>query len=616
MQDQTDSKSAQQSQAQQNDSGYVFKPASIDSLRGMRILIVDDLPTNIILMQAILEHGGFSQQLTATSGDKAIEVLEKHTRGGRCDIDLVLLDIILPGLNGYSICRMMQDHPLWRNIPVIMVTSEAKWREETAQASYDSGATEILFKPVRSNELLPRVIASLHLKNERDQRIRQEKHLQQRLSENALLETRLSYLVSHDDLTGLFNRRRLGQVIELGIVYARYYQRSSALLLIDIDDFSKINEVAGYSYGDHALTTIGRLLRRYSNGNNLIARIGADEFAIFIDNSDITVAQQTAASVLQALAQTDVGLQNIDTVTASIGIVLINHNETRRCSEIIAHAEQACKQARTRGGNQVCLFSKNDPAMPATRQYNYWQPRLRRALDSDAFEYQLQPVLSAGEHNVVAYELLLRIRDNDKLYTPSSFLTVAENAGLMHEIDDLVMRRAGHILSEYPALFTAADLHINLSALALAEQHCHKLLSRLLDEQGFPASRLCIKVNESALGQNPEPVTETIVALAELGCQVIVDHFGADLNACKNIESLPVSKLKIDSCYIHNLANDSLDQTLVRSIIDIAHTLGQTIIAGQIDAQATLSKLESLGIDCVQGKLLGEPCSIDELQQG
>jgi diguanylate cyclase (GGDEF)-like protein len=614
MQDRTDNKSAQlPGQVRQNDHGYVFKPASIDSLRAMRILIVDDLPTNIILMQAILEHGGFSHQLTANTGDKAIELLEKHTHAGRCDIDLVLLDIILPGLNGYSICRMMQNHPLWRNIPVIMVTSEAKWREETAQASYDSGASEILFKPVRSNELLPRVIAALHLKNERDQRIRQEKHLQQRLSENALLETRLSYLVSHDDLTGLFNQRRLGQVVELGIVYARYYQRSSALLLIDIDAFSKINEVAGYSSGDHTLISIARLLRRYSSENNLLARIGADEFAIFIDNTDVASAQKTAASVLQTLAQIDVGHQDINALTASIGIVLINHNETRRCSEIIAHAEQACKQARAQGGNRACLFSKNDPAMPATQQYNYWQPRLRRALDTDTFEYQLQPVVSAGEHGVVAHELLLRIRDSGKLYTPSSFLTVAENAGLMNEIDDWVMRKAAHILAEYPGLFAYTDLHINLSPLALVDQHSHKLLGRLLDDRAFPVSRLCIKVNESALAQNPEPVTKAIVALAELGCQVIVDHFGADLNACKNIESLPVSKLKIDSRYVHNLVNDSLDQTLVRSIIDIAHTLGQPIIAGQVDAQATLSILESFGIDGLQGSLLGEPRSIHDL---
>jgi diguanylate cyclase (GGDEF)-like protein len=614
MQDSFDNQSVPPAGRRQQDEVQPgFKPASFDKLRNMRILIVDDLPTNIILMQAILEHGGFRHQLTANTGDKAIEILEKHTRAGHCDIDLVLLDIILPDQNGYTICRRMQNHPQWQTIPVIMVTSEAKWREETAQASYESGATEILFKPVRSNELLPRVIACLQLKSERDQRIRQEKHLQQRLSENALLETRLSYLVSHDDLTGLFNRRRLEQVIELGIVYARYYQRSSALLLIDIDDFSRINELAGYSSGDQVLCHIARMLRSYSSDNNLVARIGTDEFAVFLDKTDTTLAQDTAESIHRALSDLNIDHVDINKLTASIGITLITNNDTRRCSEIIAHAEQACKQAKTRGGSQSRLFSKHDPSMPAVQQQDYWQPRLQEALDNDTFEYQLQPVITAGTHAVMAQEMLLRIRDKGRLCTPSSFLAAAENTGLMNEIDDQVIRHAASLLAEHPAYFNDKRLHINLSPLALLEQRSYKLLSRLLEERPFMISRLGVKLNESILRDNHEPVAEAITALAETGCQVIIDNFGADLNTCKTIEELPIRMLKIDSCFIQNLSNDSMDQTLVRSIIDIAHTLGRSVIAGQVDVQASLTMLESFGIDFMQGELCGGPRSIEEL---
>lgn len=591
----------------QIEPGFTFRPASIDSLRSMRILIVDDLPTNIILMQAILEHGGFANQITADTGDKAIDLLQKHTRNGHCDIDLVLLDIILPGKNGFSICRQMRDRPEWQTIPVIMVTSESKWREETAQASYESGATEILFKPVRSNELLPRVIAALHLKHERDQRIRHEKLLQEKIRENTLLETRLKYLVSHDDLTGLFNRRRLGQVIDLAIIYARYYRHCSALLIIDIDDFMRINEIAGYSMGDQLLSDIAGVLRPHGHNGNLVARIGADEFAVFMDNATPAMAQELGATILEAISAIGLADNKLARLTASIGIAFIADTDTPRSSEVIAQAEQACKQARQAGGNRASLFNHDDVNMPAARQHQFWQPRLRQALDHDGFELALQPILDAASDRPVACELLLRLRDDERLYTPSSFLTVAENSGLIREIDDWVVSKAVAILASRGDTLHGLDLHVNVSPFALLNSYLVERLFHLLDESRIPPGRLCIHVDEAVTRQKDSAIAQRLRDIDELGCQLAFDNFDTTFDGCKHLEDLPVTTLKINNRYVQNLANDSLNQVLVRSMVEIAHTLGKRILASHIDDEATLAILKKLEVDYLQGHLVGKP---------
>ena len=328
------------------------------ALRAMRILLVDDLPTNIILAQAILEHGGFSNVITAESGDKALQILEEHTSNGKCDIDVVLLDIILPGKNGYSVCRSMRQRPALSYIPVIMITSDTKWKEETALAAFENGATDILFKPVRSVELIPRVIAALSLKTERDSRLKSEENNRQAINEHALLEARLKYLVNHDDLTGLFNRRRLEQMLELAIVYARNYDRESALLYIDIDAFKQINANEGYDVGDRLLVEVASQVKKFTGDEQIVSRTGTDTFAILVDDCNNESARRIADEVIASIkAMTFTAPNQCYNISASIGISMINNEEQISCSEIIGRADSACQLAKQKGHGSVLISS-------------------------------------------------------------------------------------------------------------------------------------------------------------------------------------------------------------------------------------------------------------------
>lgn len=315
------------------------------ALRGMRILLVDDLPTNIILAQAILEHGGFNNVITTESGDKALQILEQQTHDGVCSIDIVLLDIILPGKDGYIVCRSIRKHAAWSHIPVIMITSDTKWKEETALAAFESGATDILFKPVRSAELIPRVISTLSLKTERDSRLASERHYRAMNSEHALLEARLKYLVSHDEATGLYNRRRLDQLLELSILYANNYQRESALLCIDINDFKKINDESGFNAGDKLIEETASLLRNFAGDEYHAARIGTNRFAILVEDCGSDIVGTIVNKLVSILNTHDFEPIKQD-ISFRIGAGFICKDEKAGCSEIIARAEQACEHAR------------------------------------------------------------------------------------------------------------------------------------------------------------------------------------------------------------------------------------------------------------------------------
>ena len=330
--------------------------ASLEILRNMRILLADDMPTNVILMRAILEHGGFTNILTADNGKKALEYVEANTRNDVCGIDLILLDIIMPSADGFYVCRKMQSRKEWQHVPIIMITSENKWREETARASFDSGATDIMFKPVRSIELIPRVISALIQKYERDNRLRKEQSLRQQLDEYRLSEERLNYLVSHDDLTGLYNRRWLIQALELTLAHSKNSEKDSALLYVDIDKYRQFNSYNGSKQGDQLLIDIAEKIKDIIPADTFFARIANDEFGLLLENTHAEAATGLAKQLMQACA--DIQIDDIDgrrPLTISIGINIITSKNTSSGGEIIAQAEQACYTAKHTDGDSIHL---------------------------------------------------------------------------------------------------------------------------------------------------------------------------------------------------------------------------------------------------------------------
>ena len=580
-----------------------------DDIRSMTVLVVDDVPDNIDLLKSMLSKNGFTRILTAASGKEAIQHLRDNFQDDKSAIDAVLLDIMMPGMDGYEVCRTLRAHEEWANIPVIMITANATWQEKVSRESFDAGATDIMFKPIRRVDLMPRVISALALKRERDLRKAREQDLETELAERRIMEARLQHLVSHDDLTGLYNRRRLEQQLEIAVLRARKKQRVSALLYIDLDYFKVINDAEGHITGDSLLIEVANILRHEIGLDDVLARVSADEYAILLENVSETAALETAERLRKILDDYHYH-SNARTyhIGASIGVAIIQAGESVSASEILARADQACYVAKTHGRNVVHLFNKEDTEMVTLRSAIHWVPLIRDALANNKFKLVFQPVLDIKRHCISHYESLIRMQSEDgRLITPNHFIPVAENMGLIHDIDLWVVNHAMNVLRHLPSHQSHVSMNINLSSYAFQDKALLPTVRNKLDETGVSAERITFEITETAAIANYDQMRKMVLQLRELGCQFALDDFGAGFNSFRHVKEFPVEYLKIDGSFIRNLAKDTVDQSLVRSMIDIARTLGKKIVAEFVEDGDSLELLREWGADYAQGYYIGKP---------
>jgi len=572
----------------------------------MRILIVDDMPTNIILFSAILEYAGFSNIVTTYDANKAIARLDNYTVDDHCDIDLVLLDVIMPGKDGHAVCRAMRKHPLWSRIPVIMTTPEKKWREETARACFDSGATDVMFTPVDSVELIPRIISALGQKWERDTRLKYEQQLEATLKEYRIAEARLKYLVTHDDLTGLYNRRRLDESLELASIYTRNYNQNSALLFIDINNFKTVVDSEGHLSADRLLVEVATILRNQVDTSHLLARISGDEFALLMENIQEGDEVSLANDILEACSGFVFRSDKHDyPLSISIGITRINRHTHSPGTEILSHADYSCQLAKQHATNKLHIFSENDENTISREQERFWKPLLQESLSSNSFSLLYQPVLSGSDNTVHHYEVLLRLDDKDgKLLRPSTFIPVAERIGMICEIDRYVTRKAINALDVEN---NTSTISINISGESLRNHEFILHINDLLEQSSVKGSQLIFEVTEHDAIQKLELIRLHMLRLRETGCQFTLDNFGSGSNFKQTLERLPLDFLKIDGRLITNMPNDQANQTLVSTIAEVAHSSGMKTIAGHVDRPELVSILRNAGIDFMQGNHLGQP---------
>lgn len=580
-----------------------------DKLREMSILIVDDIEDNVDLIKAILTRSGFTNLHTASSAKSALACLREQQNNGISNIDIVLLDIMMPGMDGYELCRIMQAHEEWADIPIIMITANATWQEKVARESFDAGAADIMFKPVRRVELIPRVISALSLKKERDLRKAREQELETELSERRIIEARLQHLVNHDDLTGLCNRRRLEQQLEVVVLRARNSGRISALLYIDLDHFKVINDAEGHTSGDRLLVEVANLLRHETSTSGLLARISSDEYAMLAENITEAKALELAERMRYIMDQYQFTTNNnAYHIGSSIGVAIIKPGDAVTASEVLARADQACYVAKTHGRNVVHLYNKEDTEVLSLRSAIHWVPLIRNALANDKFQLVFQPVLDLHEKKVTHYESLIRmIGDDGKLILPGSFIPVAERMGLIHSIDLWVVNRAIDMLSKLPEQHKNTSFSINLSSHAFQETALLPLLREKLDKTGIRSDRIVFEITETAAIANFAQTREMIMNIRQLGCRFALDDFGSGFSSFNYIKEFPVDYLKIDGAFITNLVNDPVDQTLVKSMIEISKTLNKKIIAEFVENKMVLDMLMQFGADYAQGYFIGKP---------
>jgi diguanylate cyclase (GGDEF)-like protein/PAS domain S-box-containing protein len=445
---------------------------------------------------------------------------------------------------------------------------------------------------------------------------------ERRTAENQLLEKHqaLDHLANHDHLTGLPNRLYLAGHLPDAIEEAQRHGSALAVLFLDLDRFKHVNDSRGHDTGDKLLKTVAQRIRQTMRAEDLVVRMGGDEFVVVMRGIKSTdQVKDAAVRINHALGAPMVVDGRTLVTTVSIGVALYPHDGVDM-GELLRHSDTAMYQAKDRGRNNFQLFSQSmDKRL---KERIAIESSLRTALESRQLDVHYQPIVDIESQKVVALEALLRWKHPNHGYVrPERFVSVAEEAGLIVPIGDFVLQRAIEDMVRWrQSEGTLVPVAINVSAVQLQRSNLAESISRLTKQHGMEPSLLQIELTESAVFERREArareaAQDAVAKLRELGVHIAIDDFGTGYSSLSYLKRWRVDTLKIDRSFVRDLVTDMSDLAIVSAIIAMARHLHIQVVAEGIEGWQQLEKLRQLGCSYAQGFLFARPAPAADCQR-
>ncbi|HUL47234.1 MAG TPA: EAL domain-containing protein [Steroidobacteraceae bacterium] len=440
-----------------------------------------------------------------------------------------------------------------------------------------------------------------------------------RVVESQMLERhqRLDHLAHHDQLTGLPNRLYLAAHLPDAIAEAKEKGTLLAVLFLDLDRFKHVNDSRGHETGDKLLKTVAQRIRSTMRSQDVVVRMGGDEFVVVMkDVKNTDKVNEAAERINQALSAPMVVDGRTLVTTVSIGVALYPRDGLDM-GELLRHSDTAMYQAKDRGRNNFQLFS---PAMDRRlKERIAVEGSLRTALQTRQLEVHYQPIVDIESHRVVALEALMRWRHPSQGFVrPERFVRIAEDAGLIVPIGDFVLQRAiEDMVGWRRAGATPVPVALNVSAVQLQRSNLADSITRLTKEHGLEPSMLQVELTESAVFERREQrareaAQDAVAKLRELGVHIAIDDFGTGYSSLSYLKRWRVDTLKIDRSFVRDLVTDMSDLAIVSAIIAMARHLHIEVVAEGIEGWPQLEKLRHLGCAYAQGYLFARPATAED----
>ncbi|MSO42115.1 MAG: EAL domain-containing protein [Solirubrobacterales bacterium] len=428
------------------------------------------------------------------------------------------------------------------------------------------------------------------------------------VTESKLFETRLQHLADHDPLTDLFNRRRFEQEVERESRLADRHGLPGAVLIIDLDNFKYANDTLGHGGGDELIRSVGRILRAALRETDILARHGGDEFAVLLPRATTAEADRVSERLLRSVREQAIAVSTHRIrITTSIGMATYE-SAGLDAPDLLVAADQAMYEAKEAGRDRIVTYSPNTARKADSEARLAWSQRIRDALDEDDFSLYAQPILDLKKDRVDRYEVLVRMTgENAEPILPGAFLSTAERFGLIGDLDRWVIRHAIELIAENSRRGEDFPIGVNISGHSLADPELPSLIRDEVREKGIDPSRLIFEVTETAAIASMDRAREFAAMLTELGCSFALDDFGSGFNSFYYLKHFPIDFLKIDGDFIQDLPDSSVDQLVVKSMVEIASGLGVRTIAEFANSPRTVELLRELGVDYAQGYAIGRP---------
>ena len=427
-------------------------------------------------------------------------------------------------------------------------------------------------------------------------------------------QARINYLAHHDALTGLPNRAAFMEHLNHLISSARTTRAELALLFIDLDHFKRVNDSLGHLVGDVLLQTVARRILECVRATDRVARFGGDEFMVLLpgvrDRADI---EQVAQKLLAAIEVPFEAEGRPLSVTPSVGIAVFPHDGSSP-DELIKHADTAMYVAKARGRANFQFFEAAD-AVSAYADL-VLEGQLAHAIERDEFELVFQPQVRSTDGKLVCVEALIRWRHPERgLIGPDEFISLAEQRRLMLPIGQWVLREAARsVMSWRAAGLGDLPVAVNLSSMQFHAPDFVESIAQVLQEQGLPGNWLELELTERMLMDDVHAVRRTLVELKDMGIRLSVDDFGTGYSSLGHLKDLPIDKMKIDRSFVKDLPQARDSVAITGAIIQMARSLGLTVVAEGVETMAQYRFLADHGCHALQGAIISPPIPASQVQ--
>jgi len=421
-------------------------------------------------------------------------------------------------------------------------------------------------------------------------------------------DKKLQKLANFDPLTGLLNKHNFHLQLKQEMEHITKQGDSSALMFIDLDQFKHVNDNLGHAAGDRLLSQVAELLKNRMRQDDVLSRFGGDEFTVIARSVNSSEAELIASSIVKSMQDFvfSGGDQSFN-IFCSIGVVMIKPDQ-HTIDEIFSQADMACFQAKSKGRNRYHMFDAVEQEEVRIASDIGWSKRIKDALVNDYFSLYFQPIIGLIEDDVEHYEALLRLcYDNGEVLAPSAFLSAAERLGFAVEIDYWVIRHAFAQVQKFNKQGKRISLAINLSGRVFDEPDLVDKVQDALEKYEIDSQDIIFEITEQTAISKIDRAQRRINDLMKLGFRFALDDFGVGFSSFNYLKQLPVDYLKIDGSFVVDMANDPVDQAMVKSMIQIAGSLGKKTIAEHVEDKAALEMLKEFGADYAQGYFIGKP---------
>ena len=426
------------------------------------------------------------------------------------------------------------------------------------------------------------------------------------------LTRQMTYQASHDALTGLVNRREFERRLQEAMDSAQTGDAAHALCYLDLDRFKVVNDTCGHTAGDNMLREVASIIKEAVRDSDTVGRIGGDEFALLLVGCPLEKARQIADDVVHSVSDYRfVWKDKIFNIGVSVGLVEIGRGGGA-LEDLMSSADSACYVAKKQGGVHVHVYSAREEANARHSGEIHWLQKLQGALRDNKFELYYQPIVHAqvGGLRGPSIEVFVRMEgeNGQPASPPAEFIRAAERYRLMPFVDRWVVQTVLSALGRGGMkLPPGRSVAINIAGQTLGDSEFLEFVVDCFDHTGATPSDICFEVTESSVVANLDHARRFIAVLHGMGCEFALDDFGSGLSSFSTLKTLPMDYLKIDGSFIRNLAHDTVNQAMVAAMIELSRSLNFRIVAEQVEDQPSLDTVTSMGIDFVQGFIVGRP---------